>query len=155
MKNILVLLFLGAIGYLVWQRYLHRDPAPVRVFKETVENWAEGDMGSIRPMCANPMVESAFEYRSAEFLTKPQTFETVVEYKYEDVTVTQGDAANEYKVSGRQLVFYNPPGIKASAYASWRAVLSHTLHLQEVAGEWQITEFATNLVEQGEHRFAK
>lgn len=155
MKNILVLLLLGFIGYLVWQRFVNRDPEPVRVFKQTVESWAEGDMGSIRPVCANPMVENAFEYRSADFLTKPNTLATIVEHKYEDVTVAEGDAANEYKVSGRHLVFYNPPGIKASAYASWRAVFSHRLSLRNVAGEWQITEFGTDLVEKGEHRFAE
>ncbi len=155
MKNILILLFLGLIGYMVWQRYVNRDPEPVRVFKRTVENWTEGDMGSIRPMCANPMVENAFEYRSAEFLTKPHTLATIVEYKYEDIAVTQGDAANEYTVSGRQLVFFNPPNVKAKAYASWRAIFSHSLGLEEVAGEWQITEFSTNLVENGEHRFSE
>ncbi len=153
MKNVVVLLFLGALAYLGYQHYIGRDPAPVRVYKEIAENWVRGNTAAIRPYCADNITERAFEVRTVGYLTNPIEVGTIVDISYENVVAQQGEAANEHTVKASQVLMFNPPEIKAQNYARWRAEFEHTMSLKEVAGEWKVTNFEVRKKEVGENRY--
>ncbi len=153
MKNIVVLVFVAALAYLGYKKYVNRDPAPVRIYKEIAEHWVRGEIDAIVPHCADDMTERAFRFRSVSYLTKPIEIGTIVDISFENVSVAQPDAANQHTVSASQILMFNPPEIDAQNYARWRAVFEHTVLLKEVAGEWKVTSFDVVKKEVGENRY--
>jgi hypothetical protein len=155
MRNLVILILLVVVGYFIYKNVVHRDPKDVRMYKSVVESWTKGDMGAIRPVCADPRVEMVFDTRSLANLCQTVGVSNVIEVKHEGVISAQGESATDYVVKGQVLVFFNPHGVQSEYYASFRGVFEFRMGLNNVAEQWTVTSIDIATKELGEYKYKR
>ncbi len=153
MRNFFILLFLALLGYLLYKEVLHRDPPPIKMYKDVAQAWVDGDMSKIRPLCEEPRTETYFEARNFRSLLGGIGLSNVVEIKYVNLVNTPGDQPMLSRVKADLEVYFNPAGVKSENYASWRGVFDFEVGLKQVGEIWKITSFNVSPKEVGEFRY--
>lgn len=141
MKNLIVLLLLGAGGYFAYQNFFS-GPGPVDTYKVFAKQWLKGDFNAAREFVGEGSLRDHLEdtsiYKIRFYYKNDEIIVKTVQFQMESENLSAD--GKEMSLQVKLVTFFDPPGV-ASQGGAMIAQFHHAVKLNKTGSGWKVTEF--------------